>query len=91
MDRKELVRRTSATTGVPPTVVDAVLAGLMSEIAAAMVSGESVRLRDFGKFEARTRAAVMRRNPATGEPVAIPRRVKAVFSPSSTLRDEMNA
>lgn len=91
VERKELLRRTSATTGIPEATVAAVVAGLLEEISAALGGGEAVHLRTFGKFEPRTRPASVRPNPRTGDPMTIPRRLTVGFLPSSTLRAALNA
>lgn len=88
--RKDLLRRTSAVTGIPEPEVSIVISAFLAEITAALVAGETVHIRTFGKFEPRTRPASVRPNPKTGAPMNIPRRLTASFLPSATMREAMN-
>ena len=56
-----------------------------AEIAERMASGGRVELRGFGTFMAIARQPQIGRNPATGEPVAIPARRLPQFRPSKSM------
>ena len=56
-----------------------------AEIAERMASGERVELRGFGTFRAVAREPQIGRNPATGEPVAIPARRLPQFRPTKSM------
>jgi DNA-binding protein HU-beta len=63
---------------------------LAHEIAGALRRGETVSVRGLGKFKTVTRAARQGRNPATGQPIAIPAKIGVKFTPSSKLLDAMD-
>ena len=63
---------------------------VLSEIAASLSSGDSVKISSFGSFYVREKGRRMGRNPKTGEEVPIlPRRV-LVFRPSHVLKDRVS-
>lgn len=62
---------------------------LAKEIAVALGRGETVSVRGLGKFKIVTRAARQGRNPATGQPIAIPAKTGVKFTPSSKLLDAL--
>jgi integration host factor subunit alpha len=63
---------------------------VLSEIAAALTRGESVKISSFGSFSVRSKGQRVGRNPKTGEEVPIlPRRV-LVFRPSQLLKSRIN-
>lgn len=69
---------------------DAVVTKIIEVICLALTCGESVNIRNFGKFEPRTREPVTRKNPRTGTLVDVPRRHSVGFVPAPALRDRMN-
>lgn len=63
---------------------------MLAEIAEALVRGETVKLRAFGRFTVRTKKARTGCNPLTGSPAPItPRRVLS-FRPSPALLAAIN-
>ena len=63
---------------------------VLSRMAAALESGESVKISGFGTFSVRQKGRRIGRNPKTGVEVPIlPRRV-LVFRPSQVLRAHVN-
>ncbi len=64
---------------------------ILERIAAALVSGDTVKISSFGTFAVREKGARMGRNPKTGEEVPIdPRRV-LVFRPSHILKERVDS
>jgi len=55
----------------------------------ALVSGESIAVPKFGKFEAVVQGARTGRNPHSGESIEIPEKVAVKFRPSSTLKAQL--
>ena len=72
--------------GDAATTVNAVV----SAIADALESGETVNIAGFGRFATSYRAARQGRNPRTGETVAVPARTVATFKAGKALRDRLN-
>ena len=98
MTRKEMVKLVSLrkNAGVSKKValsektIEQVLDAFFSAVGECLSMGEEVKLVNFGKFEARNRNAVIRRNPKTGEPVSVPAKVGIGFKPSPKLRQIVN-
>ena len=81
-----IVARSSLSRGDAATAVNAVV----SAIADALESGETVNIAGFGRFATSYRAARQCRNPRTGETVAVPARTVATFKAGKALRDRLN-
>jgi len=56
----------------------------------AIVSGETISVPKFGKFEAYVKPARKGRNPSTGKAIQIPEKLAVKFKPSSTLRVQLS-
>lgn len=55
-----------------------------------LVSGESIKLVQFGSFIVREKSPRRGRNPQTGESMMITKRQMITFRPSRQLRDNLN-
>lgn len=55
-------------------------------ITATMKKGDRVRFPGFGTFKVSKRKARIARNPQTGEPVRVPARTVARFTPAKELK-----
>lgn len=91
LNKTALAQAVADELGVPfadgHRAVDAVLNTITRTVAA----GHSVTVTNFGSWHAVQRPACTRRNPQTGEPVAVPARqeVRVLLSPA--LRDAVAA
>ena len=83
----------SARPGTFPTQECAVNAvnAIFKEIRKTLDKGEKVVITGFGKFDLTTTAPREGRNPRTREPVMIPARRHARFTPSPSLRESLRA
>lgn len=63
---------------------------VLDVIGTSLACGEPVSIRNFGKFEPRTRSAVTRRNPVSGEEMKVPSRIGVGFVPSPSLKERIN-
>jgi nucleoid DNA-binding protein len=70
--------------------VEEVLEAFFDLIGLCLSTGEEVKLMNFGKFEARQRQPVQRRNPRTGEAVSVPAKTYVGFKPAPALRERVN-
>jgi integration host factor subunit alpha len=62
----------------------------LDEICATLLRGETVKLRGFGSFSVRSKAARVGRNPRTLEEFPITARRVLTFKPSPRLIDAVN-
>ena len=59
-------------------------------LTAALVDGERIELRGFGRFQVVSRPARQGRNPRTGAPVSVPAKRVSVFKVGKDLRIRVN-
>ncbi len=52
-----------------------------------LASGETVVIKNFGRFEVRDRQPTVRRNPKTGEAIKVPAKRAVLFHPSPALKE----
>jgi len=80
---KELAARLDVSQGEAREAVR----GLFRTIRTKAQQGEAVKIRDFGTFQYRARAARTGRNPRTGEPVAVAPSRGLAFRASRASKD----
>jgi integration host factor subunit alpha len=64
--------------------------GVIDEMVATLVSGETLKLHDFGSFVVREKHERSGRNPRTGAPVPIGARRVVVFKASPNMKAAIN-
>lgn len=84
LGRAELVTTLSAATHQPRIAIDELLQALATTIKTASAEGRTVTLPGLGRFQQRTRAARVGRNPATGAPMDIPETTILTFKPTKS-------
>lgn len=62
---------------------------IFSEISKSLCNGDKVVITGFGKFDLTRTKPRVGRNPRTREPVEIPARCHARFTPSPVLRESL--
>ncbi|PPR09733.1 MAG: Integration host factor subunit alpha [Alphaproteobacteria bacterium MarineAlpha11_Bin1] len=63
---------------------------VLSEIAATLTNGETVKISSFGSFSVRQKGQRVGRNPKTGEEVPILPRKVLIFRASNVLKNMIN-
>ena len=91
MSKAEVLESITSSTGVTRSQAESVLSQFFATVTEAARRGDKAGWPGFGTFTAVKRNARTGRNPRTGEPVKIAASTAVKFSPSSTLRQEMNA
>ena len=64
---------------------------ILNEIKRSLRRGDGVELRNFGTFRVKTQKASIRRNPKTGEPVAIPKKKMTFFKMGKSMKERINS
>jgi DNA-binding protein HU-beta len=72
--------------GVPKSQVNAMLMGMVGEIAKHLKKGRRIRINGLGIIQVRRRPARMGRNPATGEAIKIKASKKIAFRAAKDLK-----
>ena len=70
--------------------VDQAARTMLEHLTASLVAGRRIEIRDFGAFSLRHYAARTRRNPKTGEVIAVGAKSLVHFRPGQQLRDRVN-
>ena len=63
---------------------------ILNEIKRALRRSESVELRNFGRFSVKTQKSSIRRNPKTGEKVAVPEKKVITWKMSKDMFKKIN-
>jgi DNA-binding protein HU-beta len=90
MTKAELLDAVAKSAGMSKGDTEKVLEAFFASVVAGAKSGEKVAWPGFGSFSASKRAARTGRNPQTGAPVKIAASTAMKFTPSSTLKAELN-
>lgn len=90
MNKSNLIQAAVEATGFSAEQVTEVFGALLDTIELSLACGESVTIRDFGKFESRDRAATIRVNPRTRAEVKVPAKRAVVFSAAPCLKRRIN-
>ena len=89
MTKKEIVLQVASDTGLKQVDVKKTVQRTLDLIVAALSRGETVELRNFGIFKAKSRKGRTGRNPRTGEKVPVPPKRVAVFKPGLIMKREV--
>lgn len=92
MYRTELTRAISNRTGYSIAVVDEIIQAFIDVTILTIKTGEYVSIRGLGRFVSRQKVAQVKNNPRVpGEKIKVPARTTAVFYPSDSMKEELNA
>jgi integration host factor subunit beta len=92
MTRSELIQRLSlACPSLPPEKVTSAVKMLLALMTQTMASGQRIEIRGFGSFSVRARPPRLRRNPKTGQAVAVSATHVPHFKPGKALRERVMA
>lgn len=91
MKKHDLVDSISRSSGVPRHTVRDVLNAATGAVRDALARGEPVFLFGLGKLSISQRGEKVARNIHTGETVIVPPRKVALFRPSTSVDDAINA
>ncbi len=84
--KADLVERVADMTGFTKTETAVICEGFLQAIKDVMAEGKNIEIRRFGTFKLKSRKPRIARNPRTGDPVPIKRRIIPVFKPSKAFK-----
>jgi DNA-binding protein HU-beta len=90
MNRTELVSRVAENTKISKRLIDEVTDELFDTIKDALISEDSVKIRNFGTFKTLRKVARTGVNPRTQESIEIPASVAIKFIAASQVVEELN-
>jgi integration host factor subunit beta len=70
--------------------VEKIVDAIFDEIIASLAHGRRVELRGFGTFSVKVHKARTGRNPRTGTPVPVPKRVHPHFKTGKEMKERLN-
>jgi nucleoid DNA-binding protein len=87
LTRQMLAKEVSETLEMPQRDADTIISYMFAAIAQCLSKHESVKLKDFGVFDARPRKGRTGRHPSTGEEIQISDGFTVRFRPSKKLKE----
>lgn len=91
MNRSELIILTADRANEQIEHVEDIINHFFDLCTDSLRNGETVHIRRFGKFEPRTRRAMVKPNPMSGDIMEIPERLSLAFIPSDLLKERLNS
>jgi DNA-binding protein HU-beta/integration host factor subunit beta len=88
--KKDIVEEIALRTGLTQVDTKIIVECFLDSIAQAMIAGNNIEIRGFGRFKVRSKKARTARNPRTGEPVFVEAGIKPVFEASKELKKYLN-
>ncbi len=70
--------------------LDRLISIVLNEIKRALKRGDGVELRNFGTFRTKTQKSSIRRNPRTGEKIAVPEKKVIAWKMSKEMFKKIN-
>ena len=89
--RKELAAAINDKLGISQRNGAELVDKIFAVMKDTLISGESIKLVQFGTLTVRDKAPRRGRNPRTGEPMTITKRKMVSFRPSKRLREQINS
>lgn len=90
MNKSDLLRAVASKEACTIKEAEKIIDAFLEIVSLSLALDEDVSVRNFGKFEVRHRAEVVRKNPRTGEAIQVPAKKGVGFKPSPHLKDRVN-
>ncbi len=91
LNREVLAERLSERAEITMAAARDEVRWFFDQLGGAVLAGEEVRIHGFASFRPVQRAATVRRNPRTGEPVNVAAHRAVRFVPSTTITNALRA
>lgn len=90
MTKSELIQEIAKSSGETLATTERIFNQLFATIQAKLAVGETVEIKNFGKFKVVDRQERIGRNPKTGEEMKIPAHKAPHFTASGILKKAIN-
>lgn len=90
LTRRELAMAVHESLGISQRSAAEIVDTVFTTLKETLVSGESIKLVQFGSLLVRDKAPRKGRNPRTGESMMITKRKMVSFRPSKRFREQLN-
>ena len=81
----------NALPGITKNEAEMAVNAIIDEISNALSNGEEVEIRGLFSARVATSASTQRRNPKTGEKIAVPEKKRVKIKVAKSLKDRVNA
>jgi len=88
--KKDIAEKLAEQFDITKKLATAELDFIVDEIVKQLKEGNTVSLKELGKFEVQAREARTGINPTTQEKITIEAKKAVKFKPATTLKDELN-
>lgn len=88
--KKDIAEKLAEQFDITKKLATAEVDFIVDEIVEQLKSGNTVSLKNLGKFEVKTRKSREGINPANQERISIEEKKAIRFKPASTLKEELN-
>lgn len=88
--KKEIAEKLAEQFDITKKLATAELDFIVDEIVKQLKEGNTISLKELGKFEVQTREARTGINPTTQEKITIEAKKAVKFKPATTLKEELN-
>ncbi len=89
MTKKDIARRIADRVGIPQSLAQEAVQGVLDDIVDTLVREGRIELRNFGVFEVKQRKARKARNPRTGDKVEVPPKFVVTFKPGKEMEERV--
>jgi DNA-binding protein HU-beta len=90
MNKADLIDTMAKAGEITKTQAEKSLSALTDAIKKGLAKGERVVLPGIGSFSCVQKKARTGRNPRTGKEISIPSRASVKFSPTATVKEQLN-
>jgi len=90
MIKADLINKISQEMNIPKQEAEEGVNLFFDMIKEAILKGDEIEIRGFGRFRFRKRTSRSGRHPRTGEPVKVPPKKVLYFKPSKLLKELIN-
>lgn len=89
MNKKEFAAAVAEDMNITKTDANIVVDSFLSVLTDKLAAGEVIKFIGFGEFGTRQLQPRTCFNPATGEPVKVPAKIKPYFKPGKILKESL--
>ena len=90
MTKEQLIEETAVASAITKTVASRIINNMLVIMEQTLQEGESINIKNFGKFSVETTKESTGRNPKTGEKITIPQHKRIKFTAGDPLKRVIN-
>ena len=91
MNKSQLIEALAKEENLPLKKAEEIVNTVFGDMETALIDGQRVEIRGFGRFKVKKKRARTARNPRTNQYIQVEEGFKPVFEASKELRNKVNA